>query len=33
MELTKTRISSDDLAAYNAYTLVAPELGQDAVRV
>ncbi|WP_075291898.1 aldo/keto reductase [Pararhizobium arenae] len=33
MELTKTTISSDDLAAYNAHTLVAPELGQDAVRV
>ncbi|MDQ0318228.1 D-threo-aldose 1-dehydrogenase [Pararhizobium capsulatum DSM 1112] len=33
MELTKAKISSDDLATYSNYTLVAPALGENAVRV
>ncbi len=33
MELTERRLQPDDFAAYDAHTLVAPELGTDAVRV
>ncbi|WP_426125696.1 aldo/keto reductase [Pararhizobium sp. PWRC1-1] len=33
MELTERRLQSDDFKAYEAHTLVAPELGADAVRV
>lgn len=32
MELTRAQVTAADLAAYNAHTLVAPELGQEAVR-
>ena len=33
MELTERRLQPDDFTAYEAHTLVAPELGTDAVRV
>jgi D-threo-aldose 1-dehydrogenase len=33
MELTERRLQPDDFRAYEAHTLVAPELGTDAVRV
>jgi D-threo-aldose 1-dehydrogenase len=33
MELTERRLQPDDFRAYDAHTLVAPELGTDAVRV
>jgi D-threo-aldose 1-dehydrogenase len=33
MELTKRRLQPDDFTAYEAHTLVAPELGLEAVRV
>lgn len=33
MELTERRLQPDDFQAYDAHTLVAPELGTDAVRV
>ncbi|WP_421874315.1 aldo/keto reductase [Pararhizobium sp.] len=33
MELTERRLLPDDFTAYEAHTLVAPELGTDAVRV
>ena len=33
MELTGRRLQPDDFTAYEAHTLVAPELGTDAVRV
>lgn len=33
MELTERRLQPDDFKAYEAHTLVAPELGADAVRV
>jgi D-threo-aldose 1-dehydrogenase len=33
MELTERRLQPDDFKAYEAHTLVAPELGTDAVRV
>jgi D-threo-aldose 1-dehydrogenase len=33
MELTQRRLQPDDFTAYEAHTLVAPELGTDAVRV
>ena len=33
MELTEPRLQPDDFKAYDVHTLVAPELGTDAVRV
>jgi D-threo-aldose 1-dehydrogenase len=33
MELTKRQVQSSDFLGYEAHTLVAPELGEDAVRV
>jgi D-threo-aldose 1-dehydrogenase len=33
MELTERRLQPDDFTEYDAHTLVAPELGTDAVRV